>query len=250
MVAILLIGDEILSGSVRESNLHLMLTTLNGIGYDVGEVRIVRDDPAAIAEAFRSLRDRYEYLLSAGGIGPTHDDMTIDAAVTAFGVPAEEHPEMLAFLKTRYGTPLSPMVRKMASLPRGTRVLGCSEGHWPVIRWKNVFILPGLPRALQDKMHRIVDILPHRATVTSAELYLNVDESEFADWLQRESDDTPGVTIGSYPVFGDYDYVTRLVVRGVDESSVRAVAHRLEGYVVPRGWLVRRGGDLWGEAHS
>ena len=243
MVAILLIGDEILSGSVREANLHLMLTTLNNLGYGIGEVRIVRDDRAEIAAAFRDLRGKYEYVLSAGGIGPTHDDITVESAIAAFDVPAEEHPEMRAFLESRYGTPLTPMVRKMASLPRGTQVVGCSAGHWPVIRWENVFILPGLPRALADKMRRIAEILPPRATVWTAELFLNADESEFADWLDTQKADAPGVSIGSYPVYGDYDYASRLVVRGVDRAAVRALAARLREHVERYGWLVRLGGE-------
>lgn len=245
MVAILLIGDEILSASVQESNLHRMLTTLGSIGYDVGEVRIVRDDQREIAEAFRELRQKYEYVLSAGGIGPTHDDITVESAVDAFGVGATEHPDMVSFLETRYETPLTPMVRKMANLPVGTDVIGCSEGHWPVIRWQNVFILPGLPRALEDKMARIAEILPHRALVWSAELYLNVDESAFADWLSEQQVGSSGVTVGSYPVYGDYDYRARIVIRGLDRRVVRDVATRFQRFVEPRGWLVRVGGDAW-----
>lgn len=134
MVGILLIGDEILSASFREANLHLMITSLVEIGYEVGEVRIVRDEPDDIAAAFRALRQRYEYVISAGGIGPTHDDMTLSAAAAAFGAEVERNGTMLAFLRTRYGEPLSPMVARMADLPRATEVLGCEEGRWPLIR--------------------------------------------------------------------------------------------------------------------
>jgi molybdenum cofactor synthesis domain-containing protein len=243
MVAILLIGDEILSGSVREANLYPMLTALGSIGYSVGEVRIVRDDVPEIAASFRQLRNRYEYVLSAGGIGPTHDDITVESAVAAFDVPAEEHPDMLAFLEARYDVPLSPMVRKMALLPRGTDVLGCTEGFWPVIRWENVFILPGLPRALQDKMNRITALLPHRNRIWSAEMYLDVDESLFADWLQQEQQLTDQVSIGSYPVYGDYDYRAQIVVRGENRDAVRETAGRLSRYIGDRGWLVRLSGE-------
>jgi molybdopterin-biosynthesis enzyme MoeA-like protein len=112
-----------------------------------------------------------------------------------------------------------------------------------VIRWDNVFILPGLPRALEDKMRRISEILPPRATVWSAELFLNADESEFADWLDRQQPDDPGVSIGSYPVYGDYDYRSRLVIRGVDRAAVRTLAAHLRDYVERHGWLVRLGGE-------
>ena len=244
MVSILLIGDEILSASVREANLHLMLDTLTGIGYQVGEVRIVRDEIEEIAAAFRELQSRYDYVFSAGGIGPTHDDVTLQAAAEAFRTPVESNPTMVAFLKTRYGDPLSPMVARMAELPVETQVLGCEDGHWPVIRWNNVFILPGLPRALEDKMARIAAMLPAGDRAWTAMLFLSADEGKFADWLGGVQDTYRDVAIGSYPVVGDYDYHSRLVVRGLDRDLVRRVAAELRSYVMKHDWLVREDGDV------
>ncbi|MFW5696135.1 MAG: competence/damage-inducible protein A [Alkalispirochaeta sp.] len=244
MVAILLIGDEILSAGVREENLHFMLTSLTEIGYQVGEVRIVRDEVTEIATAFRELQPRYEYLFSAGGIGPTHDDITLQGAAEAFGVPLEQNQQMLAFLKARYGEPLSPMVARMAELPVATQVEGCSQGRWPVIQWHNVFILPGLPRALQDKMRRIAATLPHRDRMWTIILYLSADESDFADWLETVQNMHQEVAIGSYPVVGSYDYHSRLVVKGADRDRVAEVGQELREYVQTRTWLVREESDL------
>lgn len=244
MVSILLIGDEILSAGVREENLHLMLTGFAGIGYEVGEVRIVRDVVDEIAAAMRELRERSEYLVTTGGIGPTHDDLTLEAAVQAFDVEPEQSPEMLAFLKTRYGEPLPAMVERMADLPRGTEVLGCEQGRWPVIRWNNVFILPGLPRALEDKMRRIMEMLPPRGRTWSAAVYLSADESLFADWLTERQRSLPTVAIGSYPVVGDYDYRTRVTVRGPARERVLDEAREIAEYARGQGWLVRVGGEL------
>lgn len=244
MVAILLIGDEILSVGVREENLHVMLTSLTRIGYQVGEVRIIRDDAVEIADAFRELRARYDYIFSAGGIGPTHDDITLQAAAVAFDSPLERNDRMLTFLKGRYGDPLSPMVARMADLPAETSVHGCSQGHWPVIQWNNVFILPGLPRALQDKMGRIAEMLPHLDHTWTSILYLSADESDFADWLETVQNKHDQVAIGSYPVVGPYDYHSRLVVKGADPDQVTTVTDELRGYVQQQGWLVREENDL------
>lgn len=243
MVAILLIGDEILSASVREENLHLMLTTLTGLGYQVGEVRIVRDDTTEIAAAYQALQARYEWVFSAGGIGPTHDDLTLSAAARAFRSGTERNPTMLDFLRSRYGDPLSPMVAAMADLPVGTEVHGCEEGHWPVIQWNNVFILPGLPRALADKMRRIAVMLPQRDQVWTGELYLSADESVFADWLHTVQQHHRGVAIGSYPVVGDFDYRSRLVVKGTNRDTVRAAMDELRDRARRSGWLIRESGD-------
>lgn len=244
MVGILLVGDEILSGSVRESNLHLMIATLGRIGYGVGEVRIVRDEIAEIAEAFRALQGRYEVVISAGGIGPTHDDVTIDGVATALGVQLTTNDDMLRFLMTRYGEPLAPMVARMAQLPPGTEVLGCAEGHWPVIRTGSVYLLPGLPVALADKMSRIEQILSPRSLTVVAEVYLCEDESEFADWLDDFQREHREIAIGSYPVVGAYDYRSLLTIRGTDRAEVLRVATQIVDHFRERRGLVRVGGIL------
>lgn len=244
MISILLIGDEILSASIREGNLHHMLTGFAEIGYPVREVRIVRDDTGEIAAAMRELRDRSDYLVTAGGIGPTHDDRTLEAAAVAFHREVETHQEMLAFLRSRYGEPLTPMVAKMAQLPRGTQVIGAQQGCWPVIRWENVFILPGLPRALRDKMGRVLAMIPRRENPWNAEIYLTADESLFADWLQERQAGLAGVVIGSYPVAGDYDYRSRITIRGSSRAAVVEEGQVIAEFARARGWLVRVGGVL------
>ena len=233
-----MIGDELLAGNVRDENLSYMIDTLEAIGYHVGEVRIVRDDHTAIAQAFAALQRRYEYVLSAGGVGPTHDDITLESAAEAFAVPAEVHPEMERFLVQRYGHPLTPMLLRMARVPLGTVVHGCERNQWPLMQWNNVFILPGLPRAMRDKMRRVAALLPPRARTITRVLYLNADESAFADWLNELQHRYPTITIGSYPVVDQPGYRTRLTLKSIESGALERAATEMQDYLRDHGWLV------------
>ena len=247
MVSILIIGDEILSGSVREANLYPLISGLASVGYPVQEVRIVSDGVEHIATAIRDLLKSAAYVVTVGGIGPTHDDRTLEAVAVACDVPLVRNAEMLRFLEGRYGTPLTPMVEKMADLPVGTEVQGCAQGRWPLIRREQLFVLPGLPVALLDKLQRLLGELPPRRTVAQRKIYLTADESEFADWLTAYQDRNGTVTIGSYPVHGQRDYAAHIDVRGDDRDEVLRCAGELQAYAVQHNWFVRTEGDLEGE---
>jgi len=239
MYAVLLIGDEVLSAQVRDENMYIVLHRLRAAGYAAGEVRVVPDSSDAISHALGELAGRYEFVITAGGIGPTHDDITVEAVAAAFGVALTTNAEMLAFLEHRYGTPLTPMVSRMAQLPPGTTVAGCRDGHWPVISFRNVYILPGLPRALREKVNRIAKALPPREPPWSGALYLNADESVFTDDLNRLQAGYPGVTVGSYPVYGSYGYRSRVTVKGSDRQAVQTAWNGLRAYTLDHNLLIR-----------
>ncbi len=225
-----------------------MITTLAEIGYSVGEVRIVRDEVVDIASAFRQLIDRYEIVISAGGIGPTHDDVTVEGVAAALGCELETNQTMLGFLKTRYGEPLGTMVARMAELPPGTEVIGCEDGRWPLIRAGSVYLFPGLPIALADKMRRIGELLQPRQTPYTAELYVSEDESEFADWLDGFQRDLEGILIGSYPTVGAPDYRSLITVKGIRVEAVDGTAREIRSHFENNGTLIRVGGILADDA--
>lgn len=225
MVGIVLIGDEILGGQVHDENLPVLVSALTGVGHDVSEVRIVGDRVPAIAEAVRALLGRCDHVVTAGGIGPTHDDVTLEGVVEALGVGSEHNRTMHAFLVSRYGDPLPDGVGRMADMPVGTDVIGCEEGRWPLIRCGRVFVLPGLPVALRDKVQRLTTMLAARSARTTRELTTMHDESAFAGALGALQQGHPSVKIGSYPVVGRADYRVRLTFSGLDADAVdRALA--------------------------
>lgn len=244
MISIVLIGDEILSGAVVESNLHPLISGLGSIGYAVGEVRIVPDVVPTIAQTIEELLPRSSHVITVGGIGPTHDDRTLEAVALANHVPLVTNKEMLTFLEGRYGTPLQAMVRQMADLPEGTEITGCAEGRWPLIRSGSVFVLPGLPMALRDKIDRLLLALPHHAPVVRQQIFLSADESNFADWLDSFQENHREVTIGSYPVSGKFDYATRIDIKGESCDVVHRCASEIQRYAEHMKWFVRE--DLGG----
>ena len=238
MVGVLLIGDEVLAAYVRESNINVILQRLSELNQEVSELRIVPDEPERIGAAARDLLAISDYLITAGGIGPTHDDRTIPALAAAFDAGLERHDGMLAFLTGVYGTPLGPSVARMALLPPGCRLVEPDAGHWPMLVWRNIVMLPGLPRALVAKMRCLDAILPPKPRRPSAEIFAGADESRFADWLAQLQQQFPDVVIGSYPVVDAQRYRTRLIVKGVAERAVARAEEAIVTYLRDRDWLV------------
>lgn len=222
MIAVVLVGDEILSAQVRDENLFYIIDRLGEAGYETGEARIIRDDLDEIARTFRELSEKYEYVISAGGVGPTHDDVTLDGVARAFGVPLELNEKMRQFLSGHHGAEMGKSVIKMAMLPAGSEVDTGDNRRWPLVRKENCFILPGLPRALRDKIDRIVAKLPLLDRSWIARLYLNSSEDAIADWLGELQERFSAVAVGSYPVLDEKRYTTRLTFKGVDREAVTA----------------------------
>ena len=238
-IAVLIIGDEILTAQVRETNLAVILEAFTHAGYTVAEARIVRDVPEQIAAAFRELSDTYEYVVSAGGIGPTHDDVTLEAAAAAFGAEVAVHPGMNVFLEQIYGERMNDAVSRMSRLPVGADVSIRDDIHWPIIRFRNCFILPGLPLALKEKIECILELIPRRDALWVARLYLDIGESPIAAKLTDLQERHRTVAVGSYPVLGDADYKTRVTFRGADRGAVDVAMADAITALEPTGVIVR-----------
>ncbi|TXC68258.1 competence/damage-inducible protein A [Sphingorhabdus soli] len=224
--AIVVIGDEILSGRTQDRNVAQIATWLNVQGIRLKEVRIVADDSAAIAEAVNILRARNDYLFTTGGIGPTHDDITVDAIAAALGVAVVVHPKARAVLEAYYADKggITDARLRMARVPEGARLIENRMSGAPGMHIDNVFIMAGVPHITAQMLDALTGTLEGGAPLVSVTLGAWVAESEVADLLRIAERDHPGCAIGSYPFFREGKVGANFVVRSTSEDDVRACA--------------------------
>jgi len=220
--ALVVIGDEILSGRTQDKNIAQLATWLNVQGIRLVEVRVVPDREAAIVEAVNTLRARNDYLFTTGGIGPTHDDITVDAIAAALGVPVVEHPDALAVLERHYETRggLTDARRRMARVPAGATLIENRVSGAPGIRVDNIFIMAGVPHITAGMLDWLTGTLEGGRPVVSATIGCWVAESEVAELLRATEKAHEGVAIGSYPFFRDGRTGANFVVRSPDAALV------------------------------
>jgi molybdenum cofactor synthesis domain-containing protein len=222
--ALLVIGDEILSGRTQDKNIAQLALWLNGQGIRLAEVRVVPDVEAAIVEAVNALRVRNDYLFTTGGIGPTHDDITVDAIAAAHGVKVVVHPDARAMLEAHYATRggLTDARLRMARVPEGAGLIENAMSGAPGIRFGNVFILAGVPHIAAMMLDALVGTIEGGDSVVSRTIGCWVPESEIADMLGATERAHPGCQIGSYPFFREGRVGANFVVRSTDPAIVDA----------------------------
>ncbi|MBB5520038.1 competence/damage-inducible protein A [Amphiplicatus metriothermophilus] len=225
--AILVIGDELLTGRTRDVNMHHLAGWLNARGVALREARFVGDDHDAIVSALNALRPRYDYVFTSGGIGPTHDDITAEAVAAAFGVPCVEHPEAIRLIEAWYGArgeDVTPARRRMARAPQGAELIPNPVSGAPGIRIGNVFVMAGVPRIFQGMLAAVERSIEGGARIHArAVTALRLPESRIADALREIQAQAEGVIIGSYPIEGDFKGVT-IVARSADEAAAEKAA--------------------------
>ena len=221
---LLIIGDEILSGRIQDRNVSPIAVWLNLQGIRLSEVRIVPDDTAPIVEAVNALRSAYDYLFTTGGIGPTHDDITVDAVAAALGVPVVVDPAAKAKLEDYYrdrGGVTEARLR-MARVPDGAELIENRTLGAPGIRIGNVFILAGVPHIAAAMLEALTNTLEGGRPLLSRTIGCRVPESEVADMLRETERAHEGCQIGSYPFFRDGRYGANFVIRSADEAALAA----------------------------
>lgn len=242
--AVLLIGDEILSGRTRDCNLATIAEFLASYGIDVCEARIVRDSEAEIVAALNALRARYTYVFTTGGIGPTHDDITTDAVGRAFGLPVDYDADALALLEPRYKSgEFNTMRRRMARTPKGATLIKNSVSTAPGFQIENVFVLAGIPVIMRAMLDDVGTRLKTGMMVRVATIVARVGEGRIASDLARIQREHPAVAIGSYPMFSENGPTVVLVVRGRDVEKVECAACSIEESLAQSGVTSNRVSD-------
>lgn len=228
--AVLIIGDEILSGRTADTNLNTIARVLAALGIDLLEARTVGDRPGQIVDALNALRQTHDYVFTTGGIGPTHDDITADCVAEAFGVGIAERADALAILEGRYGDQLNQARRRMARIPDGGVLIANPVTDAPGFQIGNVFVMAGVPRIMTAMLEDVVPRLRTGAVVHARTLRVTgVGEGAIAAPLAEAAKVDRTLSFGSYP-FGagsDGEVGTNLVVRGRDAAAVEAAAGAL-----------------------
>lgn len=227
--ALVVIGDEILSGRTHDKNIAQVAAWLQVQGIRLKEVRVVADEVPAIVEAVNLLRARNDYLFTTGGIGPTHDDITVDAIAEALGVPVIIHPEARAILEGYYETRggLTEVRLRMARAPQGASLIPNRYTGAPGIRCGNVFIMAGVPSITAGMLDALSGQLEGGAPLLTETLGCWVGESEVADLLRETEITFATCQIGSYPFWSEGRAGANFVIRSVDAEDLAACAHAL-----------------------
>jgi molybdenum cofactor synthesis domain-containing protein len=217
-----LIGNELLSGKVHESNLVELAKTLRAIGVALRRVVVIPDEIDEIARDVRALSDAFDVVFTSGGVGPTHDDVTIDGVAKAFGVGSRIDETMAALLRSAYGERCTDGHLRMALVPEGAELATTPEVQWPTPVMKNVWILPGVPEIFRMKLAVVRACLRGPEPFVSRAVFTKLDEAELKPLLDRIVAQHPAVEVGSYPKWFDPSYKTKLTFDGRNLADVEA----------------------------
>ena len=239
--ALLIIGNEILSGRTQDINLNAIAKKLGDVGIPLKEARVVPDIERDIVHAINALREIYTYVFTTGGIGPTHDDITVDAIAVAFDVPVVEDPQARHLLTEYYGAEkLTPARLRMARVPQGATLIKNPISSAPGIKIDNVYIMAGVPEIMQGMMDGVTATLRHGPAMHSLTVSGSIAESLIAEELGQIAKRFPHIDIGSYPWVRQGKFGTALVSRGTDAAGVGKAADEIAELLQRQGIEVIR----------
>ena len=228
--AMLVIGDEILSGRTRDANMHHLAGKLTEAGIDLKEVRVVADDPDAITQAVRTLSDAHDHLFTSGGIGPTHDDITADCIAAAFDTPIDVRDDARAILQAHYdrqGMEMNDARLRMARIPDGASLIDNPVSAAPGFTLNNVHVMAGVPSIFEAMVAGLLPGLTGGDPLISASIRIDRGEGDIAGPLGQLADTYSDLSFGSYPFQKNGAYGANVVIRGTDTGRIEAAKSEL-----------------------
>lgn len=226
--AVVIIGNEILSGRTQDVNLAFLAKELGKLGIRLAEARVIRDEVSVIAENVRLLRDLYDYVFTTGGIGPTHDDITAEGVALAFDLPLMRNPLALERLRAHYGAgELNDMRKRMADMPEGALLIDNPISSAPGFEIGNVFVLAGVPKIAQAMFDQLKHRLAKGPPLAAMTVRAFVPEGLLAQGLKEIQETFADVGIGSYPFMSGQKLGASIVIRGLDKARIESVAQRV-----------------------
>jgi len=225
---IVIIGDEILTGKFVEENATFLIGELRSLGVDLRRITVIPDVLEDIAATVTEAAARFDHVFTSGGVGPTHDDVTIAAIAHGFGVGVERHPELEAKIRAYWKDKLADANLRLADIPIGSELVYGKDQVWPVVAFKNVYILPGVPALFRRKFVDIRDRF-RAAPVWAARVYVNLEEGELAPHLDAVVAEHPNVKLGSYPRFSEKDFRVLVTLEAASAPALTAAFEMLIG---------------------
>lgn len=233
--SLLVIGNEILSGRTRDSNIQFIGTELGKIGIILNEVRIIPDIEQEIINNINYLRANFQYVFTTGGIGPTHDDITSSSVAKAFDLPLELHAQSAAKMKAHYGQNLNEARLKMAHIPLNAKPIETNITSAPGFEIENVFVLAGVPIIAQAMFHTIAPKLNKGDPIISRYVEALIGEGEIAKQLEEIQDNFPNIDIGSYPFFRKGKIGLSVVAKGSNKKLIDDIINKVEQIIKKKG---------------
>jgi molybdenum cofactor synthesis domain-containing protein len=226
--AIVVIGNEILTGKSEDKNASFLIGEMHELGVALRRIVIIPDDADVIASAVRECAGAFDYVFTSGGVGPTHDDVTIEGVARAFGLEVVRHPELEAMLRGYFGEGIDGSRLRMADAPAGSELIREGDLRWPVLAVQNVIVLPGVPELFRKKFEAIRERFRATPFFTHA-IYTREDEFDIAARLDDVAARHPDVDIGSYPTFTRDDYRVKITLESKEQAAVERARDQLLG---------------------
>ena len=234
---IILVGNEILSGKIEDANAAYLCRELRALGVDVGRITVIPDEVRLIADEVAAFGRAFDVVFTSGGVGPTHDDVTIEGVARAMGVPVVRDPYLVELLERYYRGRVTEAALRMAEIPEGAELVGGETVRFPTILMRNVYVLPGVPEIFRAKFEALRERFRDQP-IHLRNVFVSIGEGTLADFLNRLLEDFPLLQLGSYPEFSNPEYKVKVTLesrdRGYVEQALADFLARLPADVVVR----------------